>query len=306
MASYPPSSLSLNWTVVGQGAIGLLAACRLQQHSIPVSLHLRQPKSVALSFTADNGQVQQLCFSAAIAPYQAVLVPVKSYDALSAVQQLLPLLSNNAQVVISHNGMGVIEQILPLLLPSQGLWFLTTTHGALKTAAMALCHTGQGQSVLAPLNLAAQHQQAVVSQAMAIALGPVQVVTDIQPYLWQKLVINAVINPLTAIHNCKNGALLKPEYAEVIKQIVLEVSAVSQAAGYALSADETLLRVRQVMQATANNFSSMQQDICHQRRTEINAISGFIVSQGQLYAIPTPRNLQLQHQVLQLQQAYGR
>lgn len=306
MASHPSSPLSVNWTVVGQGAIGLLAACRLQQHSIPVSLHLRQPKSVVLSFTANNGQVQQRCFNPAMAPYQAVFVPVKSYDVLSAIQQLQPLLSADCQLVISHNGMGTIEQILPLLQPTQGLWFLTTTHAALKTSEYALQHTGQGQSVIAPLNIAAHTQQAVVTHAMDKALGPVQKVTDIQPFLWQKLLINAVINPLTAIHNCKNGELLKPEFREVVRQIVLEVCAVSQAAGYALSVEDAIQRVYQVMQATANNYSSMQQDINHQRRSEINAISGFIVRQGQYYAIPTPRNLQLQQQVLQLQHAYGR
>ncbi|CAM3856168.1 ketopantoate reductase family protein [Rheinheimera salexigens] len=317
MALYSTTPSGLTWTIVGQGAIGLLAATHLQQQGAEVALHLRQAKPVDLLFTAHNGQQQQYCFSAArsvTASYQNVLVPVKSYDVIAAVHQLQPLLSSHAQLVITHNGMGIIEQVLPLLLPTQGLWFLTTTHAALKTSASALQHTGQGQSVLAPINSAAQQElinktdgnKTSISNAMAIALGPVQVVSDIQPFLWQKLLINAVINPLTAIYHCKNGQLLAPQYAADILQIVTEVCAVSKAAGYALSVDDAMLRVQQVMLATANNFSSMQQDVAHQRRTEINAISGFIVSQGQQLAIDTPRNLQLQQQVLQLQQAYGR
>lgn len=305
MAPYPASQSALSWTIVGQGAIGLLAACHLQQHSISVALHLRQPNKLDIGFTAYNGQRQQHHFTAAKAPYQAVLVPVKSYDTLAAIKQLIPLLSSQAQIVLSHNGMGTIEQVLPLLLPSQGLWFLTTTHAALKPSATTLHHTGQGQAVLAALNLAANNQSSAVKQAMATALGPVQLVTDIRPYLWQKLLINAVINPLTAINNCKNGDLLAASYTRVIHQLVAEVCAVSQAAGYKFIVDAEIQRVRQVMQATANNFSSMQQDVYHQRQTEINAISGFIVNQGRKYAINTPVNVQLQQQVLQLQQRYG-
>lgn len=305
MASYPATQLDLNWTIVGQGAIGLLAACRLQQQSNTVTLHLRQPNSLDIMFTATDGQQQQYYFSPAVAPYQAVLVPVKSYDVLAGIKELIPLLSTQAQIILSHNGMGTIEQVLPLLLPSQGLWFLTTTHAALKTSATTLQHTGQGQSVLAPLNLAANKQSSAVKQAMTIALGPVQLATDIKPFLWQKLLINAVINPLTAINNCKNGDLLAAKYTKTIQQLVTEVCAVSQATGYKMAIEESVQRVRLVMQATATNFSSMQQDVYHQRQTEINAISGFIVEQGRQYAINTPVNLQLQQQVLQLQQSYG-
>ena len=297
-ASSPPPAL--NWTIVGQGAIGLLSACRLKLANIPVSLWLREPAPLSITYAG-----RRLTFSPAIAPLHAVLVPVKSYAVVDAVTTLSPYLAPNAQLVISHNGMGTIEQIQPLLQPEQGLWFLITTHGALKQPN-GVQHTGQGNSVLAALNPAALKQQDAVIQAMDIALGPVQRVDDITPFLWQKLAINAVINPLTAIHNCKNGALAAVEFTAQINTVLQEVCQLAAACGVALDFATMQQRVQQVIHNTAENFSSMQQDISHQRSSEIDAITGYIVQHATSKGIAVPANKQLLHQVQQLQIGYGR
>lgn len=291
---------ALSWSIVGKGAIGLLAASRLQLAGYAPTLWLRQPAVIDIKF-----QKQPLKFLSATPPLQAVLVPVKSYAVFDAVKTLQPFLTPDAQLVLSHNGMGTISEVLPLLLPTQGLWFLTTTHGALKQQD-AILHTGSGHSVLAPLNAAASRHTTAVTQAMDVALGPVTVAADIQPFLWQKLAINAVINPLTALHNCKNGTLAQPQYQQQIKAILHEVCQVATAAGYPLQPTLVQQNVMQVIERTAENFSSMQQDVLHRRRTETDAISGFIVAQAARFNIAVPHNSQLQQQLLQLQQRYGR
>lgn len=299
MAQHKTTQPALNWTVVGQGAMGLLAASRLALSGQAVSLWLRQPTAISITF-----QSHQLHFKPADAALNAVLVPVKSYDVLAAVQSLLPALTAQAQIILTHNGMGTIEQVLPLLAPQQGLWFLTTTHAALKQGS-ELLHTGLGQSIMAPLNNAANVQSAAVQQAMQHALGPVQLTDDIQPFLWQKLAINAVINPLTALYNCRNGALSGLSFQSQLQAIVQEVCQVAAATGVSLPYQQTLAKVQHVIANTADNFSSMQQDVLHRRRTEIWAINGYIVQQAQQWQLPVPLNLQLLQRVLQVQQSYG-
>lgn len=296
MAQITPTHSTLSWTIVGQGAIGLLAACRLTLAKYPVELWLRQPAAIQTHF---NGQ--HFHFNYACTPLNAVFIPVKSYAVVDAVNSLLPHLTADAQLVLSHNGMGTIEQVLPLLQHEQGLWFLTTTHGALKQG-QAVLHTGTGNSVLAPLNTAAKPQTAAVYQAMDAAIGPVKLAQNITPFLWQKLAVNAVINPLTAIYNCHNGALAQPDYQQQITQLLHEVCQVATAAGCPLHYDDVYHKVQQVITNTAANFSSMQQDIAHRRRTEIDAINGYIVRLAANYNIAVPLNSQLQQQVLQLQQ----
>lgn len=302
MAHTTSAQSALNWTVVGRGAIGLLAASRLALSGQPVSLWLRQRTALNIDFIQPQ-QTQHLRFSPATPPLTAVLVPVKSYAVVAAVSELLPSLKPDAQLVLSHNGMGTIEQILPMLAAKQGLWFLTTTHGALRRDNTVI-HSGEGQSVLAPLNTAALTYQAQIQDGMSKALGPLLSVNDIWPYLWQKLAINAVINPLTAINNCRNGELALAYYQPQVSSIVKEVCQVSAATGFALPYQATLKKVQQVISATAQNFSSMQQDVLHKRRTEIDAINGYVVRQATRFDIAVPHNRALLQQVQHLENSY--
>lgn len=300
--SAPPQQLS--WTVVGQGAIGLLAACRLRQHQTEVSLWLRKKRALTVQFI-ETHQSSAYVFSAPREKLGAILVPVKSYAVMEAIKQLKPYLAADAQLVISHNGMPDLASLQSLLAPEQGLWFLTTTHGAVTTSSSNLItieHTGNGNSVLAPINTAAYQHAETITAAMNSALGPIQQVDDIRPFLWQKLAVNAAINPLTAIHNCRNGELSQPQYQAQISAIIAEVCAVAAASGYPLDICKTSETVKAVIEKTALNYSSMQQDIVRQRQTEIDAISGFIVRQAEKFGLDAPQNRQLQQQILQLQQ----
>lgn len=286
------------WTIVGEGAVGLLATARLFQAGYQVQLHRRTTGPFEFIFqSADHPQTIALPTSAQ-PPYGFILVPVKAYAVLEAVQQLLPLLADTAQLVLSHNGMGTIEQIVPLLKPEQGLWFLSTSHGAFKPNNNTVVHSGIGQSVLGPLNQAASAQQAVV-QAMQTALGPLVLLEDIRPALWLKLAVNAVINPMTALHQCKNGELSQPHYAAAIKLLIEEFVLVAQASGQAVTVDAVQNRVHQVIEQTAENYSSMQQDFAKGRRSELDYITGFLLKQAEQHQLQLPAHQAIYQLLLQ-------
>ena len=276
------------WTVVGEGAIGLLSAARLHLAGYPVQLHRRTAGPFDFVFQSAVSS-QSLCLPSPIQqPYSSILLPVKAYAVVDAVKQLLPLLTDNAQLVLSHNGMGTIEQVLPLLKPEQGLWFLSTSHGAFKPDDVTLIHSGQGQSVLGALNQGAFAQQHHVEQAMQVALGPLVVMADIWPALWQKLAVNAVINPLTALHQCKNGELSNSKYASVIELLIEEFVLVAKASGQDFSHDSIQSRVTQVIRQTADNYSSMQQDFAKGRQSELEYITGFLIGQAEQHQLQLP------------------
>ena len=287
------------WTVVGEGAIGLLATAHLHQAGYPVQLHRRVAGPFDFVFqSADRSQHISLPHQAQ-SPYCYILLPVKAYAIVDAVQQLLPLMTDNAQLVLSHNGMGTIEKVLPLLKPEQGLWFLSTSHGAFKPDDATLVHSGKGQSVLGALNQAAFAQQQNVEQAMKTALGPLEVIADIWPALWLKLAVNALINPLTALHQCKNGELSKGKYDAAIEQLIEEFVLVAQASGQDFSIEAIQSRVRQVISQTADNYSSMQQDFVKGRRTELDYITGFLLKQAEQHQLQLPANQAIYQLLLQ-------
>ena len=84
----------------------------------------------------------------------------------------------------------------------------------------------------------------------------------------------------------KNGAT----GADVLQQICVEVADVMQAEGQPTASDELLRRVMMVVELTADNYSSMYQDMEQGRETEIEAITGFLLGKAALHGIAVPVN----------------
>lgn len=56
-----------------------------------------------------------------------------------------------------------------------------------------------------------------------------------------------------------------------------------------------------MIQLTASNYSSMHQDIHHGRQTEIEAITGYLLSRAAKYSIATPANKAIYRQLKSLE-----
>ncbi len=98
--------------------------------------------------------------------------------------------------------------------------------------------------------------------------------------MWRKLAVNCVINPLTALWNCPNGELR--HHTDEINAICEEVAAVIEREGYHTSADDLRYYVEQVIDSTAENISSMLQDVRAMRHTEIDYITGYLLKRARV------------------------
>ena len=94
------------------------------------------------------------------------------------------------------------------------------------------------------------------------------------------------------------------ESVELMEAAALEAAAIAAARGITLPFPDPVERVKQVATMTATNYSSMLQDVLGQRPTEIDAINGKIVEQGQALGIPTPVNALLTTLLRAIQQNY--
>jgi len=297
------------WAIVGHGAIGLLAAANAVLNGAPPVQLLQRASSTTASFAFSFCQQQQeypllISTLASHEPFKYLLIPVKAYAVSAALAQYLGKLADDAQIVLCHNGMGTIEQVLPMLKPSQGLWFASTTHGAYKSSAHRLVHSGQGQTILGAVNDVAKQfvqrqsdNQNLVLLAMKQMLGPCELTEDIQPFLWQKLAINLVINSLTALHNVKNGVLAAAGYQQITAALLDEFITVAQSSGQVFTKAILQAQIGQVIARTAENYSSMLQDVKYGRRSEAEYISGFLLAQAKHYQLELPTIQQL-HQAL--------
>jgi 2-dehydropantoate 2-reductase len=109
--------------------------------------------------------------------------------------------------------------------------------------------------------------------------------------VWSKVLINAGINPLTAILGVRNGALLEIEPARgLMAGLVREGAAVLKRLGITPAYGDPVARVEEVCRLTAANYSSMYADIKNGQQTEIDFINGALAREGDEYGVPCPLN----------------
>jgi 2-dehydropantoate 2-reductase len=116
-------------------------------------------------------------------------------------------------------------------------------------------------------------------------------VEDSQSLIWGKLVINAAINPLTALLRVPNGSLLKsPSARQMMRALATETAQVAEAEKVSLPFSDPIAAAQDVASRTAANHSSMLQDVLRGAPTEIDAICGAVVNIAQKHNIHTPAN----------------
>ncbi len=294
---------SPNMQILGNGAIGNLLAAGAIKHGLNMRLCPRTPVNMAGQVIAQTATVTlpMSCYQpfSALTANDILVVPLKVHDIRSALTSLPFSLDKASAVVLLHNGMGGWEQARDVL-PHNPLYLATTSHGALRASPTVVRHTGIGQTMLGVAPDNANHDNErdnAVTSLLDRCLPPVFWQDDIVEALWLKLAVNAVINPLTAIHNVRNGALLEQSYSPMVSAICAEVSVVMKAWGFAHSKEELEQRVRRVMHNTAANYSSMHQDVYHGRTTEIQAINGYLLKMAEKKGIALPVNASLISQI---------
>lgn len=104
---------------------------------------------------------------------------------------------------------------------------------------------------------------------------------------WQKLLFNAVINPLSALADCPNGELPQHLIWRLSVPLLSEAKAVAEKENIPLpeNLSDMLLALTR---ATGPNISSMLQDMRRGVATEITAITGYLVKRAKSHSLSVP------------------
>ena len=114
---------------------------------------------------------------------------------------------------------------------------------------------------------------------------------DAQAIVWGKLVISAALNPLTALLRVPNGALLdRPAARTLMRELAQEAAGVAAAQAVRLPFPSPQEAAERVARQTAENRSSMLQDVLRGAPTEIDAINGAVVRLGEESGVPVAAN----------------
>lgn len=271
--------MSDRWHILGVGSIGGLFAHRLKAGGADVRLLSRdvteshrqltlatEPTPAVYLFDCesmeDTGSIEHL------------LITTKSWGAHDAVKRIQHRLTERTVVVAMMNGMQHVDDLKPLI-PETQLFLASTTAG---------CHrlgdtwvpAGTGKTIIG-----SDTEQAAPSWLGCWQQGVPNLSwrADMTERLIEKVAINCCINPLTAVHRIRNGELLSETYRDEVTTVIDEVSSVLDDLGYPTLSIELRQRVHEVMTDTADNRSSMLNDVMAGRRTEADAIVGWLLRQ---------------------------
>lgn len=232
---------------------------------------------------------------------ELVLVTTKAGDTVEAIAGIINQFSQCTPIILFQNGLGS-QQAVAARWPDSPILAASTTEGANRPEPDLLVHAGTGDTWVGPMTEPAKD---CVNKAVAALRGTGLVIhpePDILQRLWQKLIINAGINPYTAILKCPNGEILTaPLYRDTIDNLCRELSKLMLAASRGNEPPDALRqKIERVARKTAGNTSSMRADTLQGRRTEIDFINGYLVKLGKELGIKTPVNQMLTERVQQL------
>lgn len=305
--------------IIGAGSLGLLLAGKLISSGNEVRLWCRSEQqcreltSNGLTVSYEDGgaaiSVPGDSFSAEpvskypqrqlIDPGDITLITVKQTVLHNDLPEILrPLQARKAEIICFQNGCGHLE-MLRELLPQASLWTAVTTEAAKRKTLTEVIHAGRGEICIGksshPINKNELNSQDLNNggaisfiQALAAAGFNASLSKEVDTIIYRKLLINAVINPLTAIWRVPNGELLaSPERVQLMKELYTEAVRVYDACGITYE-KHTWEAILEVCRATSGNISSMLADVLASRETEIRWINGSIVNMGRQRGIEVP------------------
>ena len=285
-----------NILIVGTGALATLFAARLTQAGNQITMlgswkaGLDALRSDGARLVDIDGVEHQLEVQATDDPRDCkgiknVLVLVKAWQTERAAEQLKECLHDDGLVVTLQNGLGNYET-LGQSLGSGRVALGTTTTGATLLDPGLVRAGGEGT-----ISIEQHPALEPIVEALKSAKFNVQIVDDAQSLIWGKLVINTAINPLTALLRVPNGKLLEsPSAREIMGRLASEAAQVALAERIHLPFSDPIAAAEDVAAKTAENHSSMLQDVLRGAPTEIDAICGAVVKVAQKHNMDTHTN----------------
>lgn len=275
--------------VVGAGAIGSLLGAFLQEGGNSVLLvgraeHVAAIRAAGLKVSGPRERVVRLEAATAIpegTDAEVAIVTTKTFDLASATGGLARALTPRP-VLFLQNGLGILSAGRAAL--EAGGWPAPAPYAVQGVNLLPVTLVGPGEvretghgEVLLPVPGEAGPAAGAARLFRMVLEGsrvPVEAVPEFEREVWRKALLNAAVNPVTAVRGFPNGDLLvEPGRTEAL-QLLGEALAVARSEGYGFTSEEVTRDFERVVRATAANRSSMLQDIDRGRPTEIDAISG--------------------------------
>lgn len=294
--------------VVGAGALGGLIGARLSEAGEDVTLvdintaRARLLSDMGICITQDGKdetcvKLRVVSSFAGLAPFDLIFVAVKTYQTEEAVRAVAPAIKPSTLFLSLQNGIGNTDAMARIVGGERVLCGITYH---------SIQHTGPNRihyrAGIKPIQIAS-YTGGVTPEVEAIgallnhAGLRTDVVATVDSAIWQKVLHNAVVNPVSAVTGLTCREMLADEdLMAFMRDLCGECIAVMRAHGVPIVDEEDPFRpVIASLKALGKNRPSMWQDLTRGQQTEVDAINGAIVAEGRRLGVTAPHNKALVH-----------
>ncbi|MNJ45554.1 2-dehydropantoate 2-reductase [compost metagenome] len=293
----------MEFHVIGAGALGLLYGAKLSLAGHHVKFHTRTEEQairlnvegIILSENGESIHINSNEFKAysIVTPLQQlensadwIIIAVKQWQVDDdLIAKIKNLALQNAAIVCLQNGIGLADTLIHSNIKNS-VYSIVTTEGAKRTQNNEVLHTGRGNTIIGAAEIGNKMDKnrneidekgKLLAEIFSEAGFTAFLSNKIDKEIYKKLLINSIINPLTAIWRISNGELLAtPQRQQFVKLLCQETDHICKA--HHISIDFNLYeQVQEVCKATFGNTSSMLYDILQGNETEVDYINGYLV-----------------------------
>ncbi|EIJ81605.1 2-dehydropantoate 2-reductase [Bacillus methanolicus PB1] len=277
--------------IVGGGSIGLLFAYYLNK-CFDTTIYTRTDRQAKIigakgllfekNRQQETVQIKAESFLNWNGEEDLTIVAVKQYHLEDVLAQIHERMNNKVSFLFLQNGMGHLKHINKLT--AENIYIGSVENGAYRAGDRHVCHTGEGVNRVA---VYIEKNRSLLHDFIKplSSFFPFVMEKNCYEMLIKKLVVNAVINPLTAILRVPNGELLtNPYYREIFCALFKEISRIL----YLEDEQAYFQHVINVCQQTSKNRSSMLKDIEKNRKTEVDSILGYLLEEAKNKNIYAP------------------
>ncbi len=278
--------------VIGTGAIGVTVGLHLMESGVEVvffTRNRRRARDVAREGLRLLEGHRQLHVHPTVIPLaeaegeglDGVILAVKAYDTARVAEETPDTLVDLPWLSL-QNG---LHHWAPLLerLDVERFTLAATSMAAFRVLPNTVRQTASGITVLGPHTPDGDTAAASFWARLLQEAGlPTILVQDVWPYLWRKLLLNAVVNPVTALARVPNRGLVDvPDLRELARDLLREAyPVVASRLLPEWDLDRLWEDLLNLLSETGENRSSMFQDLQYGRPTESPWITGVLLDEA--------------------------
>jgi 2-dehydropantoate 2-reductase len=292
----------MQWNIIGAGNMGCVYGGNLARVGEQVAFvdiwpeHVQQISQNGLRVEGLTGNFT-VAARAFVDPRDApaadaVLIAVNAYSTRDAAQAAKQALKPGGFCLTIQNGMGNVEILNEVLGRHRVLAGLSFQSGDIAEPGFVR-HTNNGPTYLGEFDRSRSARLLALNELFERGgLHPV-LVDDIRSTIWSKFVHNCGINAICAITDLRPGQIREvPELDRFQTAILEETLALARAKGITLEDADPISSVKEYCSHKFHRVS-MAQHLARERRTEIDALNGYVARESQILGLAAPFNTAL-------------